>query len=68
VRLLSKEDQVMARAATCRKPFRKRDMDGLLAAIPHRGHARHGASNGDMLKLPAAVLSSQNVGSVRIIR
>ena len=68
MRLLSKEDQVMARPATCRKPFRKRDMDGSLAAIPHRSHPRQGASNGDMLKLAAAVLSSQNVGSVRIIR
>src|ERR1700751_1059862 len=43
-------------------------MDGLLAAIPHRSHARHGPSNGGMLKLPAAVLSAQNVGPIRIVR
>ncbi len=43
-------------------------MDSLLASIPHRRYARHRASDGDVLKLPAAVLSAQNVGPIRIVR
>ena len=58
--LLSKENQVMARAASL-KALRKRNMDRLFASISHGRHSRHRASDGNVLKLPSAVLSAQNV-------
>ena len=58
----------MARSRHQLKALRKRNMDGLFAVHPYRCYARHGASDRHMLKLPAAVLSAQNIGSVRIIR
>ena len=66
--LLSKEDQVMARSSTRRQPFGKRNMDSLFASISHRRYTRHRASDGNVLKLPAAVLSAQNIGPIRIVR
>src|ERR1700756_2386510 len=65
--LLGDEDQVMARAATFRKHFREEHLDRLLAVVPHRCHARHGASNRDVLKLPAAILPTEKVGAVCIV-
>src|SRR5271170_6950215 len=66
--LLSKEDQVMARSGARRWSFRKRNVDSLFASIPHCRYTRHRASDGNVLKLPAAVLSAQNVGPIRIVR
>ena len=43
-------------------------MDSLFASISHRRYTRHRASDGNMLKLPAAVLSAQNIGPIRIVR
>jgi hypothetical protein len=43
-------------------------MDGVLAVLRHRSHWGNRARDGHVLKLSAAVLSAENVGSVRIVR
>src|SRR5271169_336661 len=43
-------------------------MDSLFASISHRRYTRHRTSDGNVLKLPAAVLSAQNIGPIRIVR
>ena len=67
VRLLGEENQVMARGAIARKPYRKGNVDGLLSIIAERGHARQRASDGDVLELPTAVFVTKDIGSVRVV-
>src|SRR5580704_15220571 len=43
-------------------------MDSLFASISHCRYTCYQASDGNVLKLPAAVLSAQNVGPIRIVR
>jgi hypothetical protein len=68
MRFLSKQDHVMARTASELKAVRQAEMDRFFRIAPNYCHARQRASNGNVLKESAAVLSAQHIGSIGVIR
>ena len=58
----------MARTTSELKAVRQAEMDRFLHIAANYCHARQRASNGNVLKESAAVLSVQHIGSIGVIR